>query len=64
MNNLGYKLSINALMKEFTNVYQTFIYYLSVPDKKHEVVPVFIKFSQLVETYIEKHDLKRFALKW
>jgi transposase len=63
MDNLGHKLSINALMKEFTNAYQTLIYYLRAPDKKPEVVPVFTKSSQLVETYIEKHNLKRFAFK-
>jgi transposase len=64
MENLGYKMSVNAVLKELSKAKQSLVFYLGELEKKPRAVPVFNdEIPPSAEAYLAEYNLKKYALK-
>jgi transposase len=62
MKNLGYKMSINKIIDEFSDATHSLIFYLDNSGKDIRVDSVFSKNSEAVEEYIKHYGLKKYGV--
>ncbi|MDR1872583.1 MAG: hypothetical protein LBS60_11805 [Deltaproteobacteria bacterium] len=63
MDELGYRMSLNAMLEAFSDAKLSLNIYSSNSSEKSRVVPVFSEMSPPIAAYIAKRDLKKYALR-
>jgi hypothetical protein len=63
MEKLGYKMSINTVLKTLSEAKQSLVIYLKGPKEQSKVVPVFSEIPKPAEEYLAKYGLKKYALR-
>jgi transposase len=63
MKELGYQFSIRSMLDELSEAKQSLNFFLTRLDKKPNVVSVFSETSEAAKKYINKYNLKKYAMK-